>query len=121
MELNERIKSIRMHYEMSQEEFGIRLGLARNTITNYETGNRVPSNQVYLSICREFNVEYEWLTEGTGEMFHQSTDGDLLCKISDLLESKDEFTRNFFKTFADLPEEDWVLIKQIAEKLLSKQ
>lgn len=119
--MNNRIKEIRKSLDLSQEEFGIRLGITGGGVSNLENGRRGITEQMIKSICREFNVEYEWLTEGTGEMFHESTDGDLLGKISDLLESKDEFTRNFFKTFADLPEEDWVLIKQIAEKLLSKQ
>lgn len=71
--MNDRIKSIRESFKMTQEEFGKRIGSARNTIANYENGNRNPSNSVILSICREFNVNEEWLRTGNGEMFLEMT------------------------------------------------
>lgn len=67
--MNKRIKEVREYSELTQEEFGKRIGSARNTIANYETGNRTPSNAVITSICREFNVNEEWLRTGKGEMF----------------------------------------------------
>lgn len=67
--MNERLKKLRETLNLSQEEFGKRIGSARNTIANYEIGRRTPSNTVVLSICREFRVNYYWLTEGVGEMF----------------------------------------------------
>jgi transcriptional regulator with XRE-family HTH domain len=67
--LNERIKDIRIALQITQEDFGKRIGSARNTIANYETGNRNPSNAVIMAICREFNVNENWLRTGEGEMF----------------------------------------------------
>lgn len=68
---NERIKAIREYLQLTQEEFGNRIGSARNTIANYENGNRNPSNSVVLSICREFNVDENWLRTGNGEMLSE--------------------------------------------------
>lgn len=65
--MNTRIKAIREGCGLTQEEFGKRIGSARNTIANYETGNRKPSNVVITSICREFNINEEWLRTGDGE------------------------------------------------------
>lgn len=67
--MNERLKILRESLGLSQEEFGNRIGSARNTIANYEIGRRNPSNTVVKSICREFRVNYFWLTEGKGDMF----------------------------------------------------
>ena len=58
------IKSIRESTGLTQEEFGKRIGAARNTIANYETGNRNPSNTAINSICREFNITEKWLRTG---------------------------------------------------------
>ena len=69
--MNERIKRIREYYKLTQDEFGKRIGSARNTIANYESGNRSPSNSVVLSICREFNINESWLRSGEGEMFKE--------------------------------------------------
>ncbi|WP_368373869.1 helix-turn-helix domain-containing protein [[Clostridium] symbiosum] len=76
--MNERLKQLRDHLELTQEEFGKRIGSARNTIANYETGNRVPSNAILLSICREFNVNETWLRTGNGEMFNEMDSMDIV-------------------------------------------
>jgi transcriptional regulator with XRE-family HTH domain len=67
--IGERIKEVRKALGINQTDFAARLGSVQNTITGYETGRRVPSNQVIASICREFRVNEEWLRTGAGEMF----------------------------------------------------
>ena len=67
--MNERIKKLRKALGLTQHEFANRIGSVQNTITGYETGRRVPSNQVISLICREFNVNESWLRTGEGEMF----------------------------------------------------
>lgn len=65
MNIGERIKFLRKNkLKLTQEEFGNRIGVKANTITNYECGNRIPLEQTIKSICREYNVNYFWLTEG---------------------------------------------------------
>lgn len=67
--MNTRIKQIRKTLDLTQFEFAKRLGTVQNTITGYESGRRNPSNAVITSICREFNVNEEWLRTGNGSMF----------------------------------------------------
>ena len=67
--IGERIKELRKALGINQTDFAARLGSVQNTITGYETGRRIPSNQVIASICREFRVNEEWLRTGAGEMF----------------------------------------------------
>lgn len=69
MTIGERIKSLRDALSITQEAFAGKLGTARNTIANYEVGRRVPMESTIKSICREFNVNYDWLKDGDGEMF----------------------------------------------------
>lgn len=38
--MNERLKLLRETLKLSQDEFGKRIGSARNTIANYELGRR---------------------------------------------------------------------------------
>lgn len=71
--MNNRIKEIRKALNLTQSEFGAKVGVKGNTIGNYEIGLRTPSDAVIFSICREFNVNEEWLRTGTGEMFIQAT------------------------------------------------
>ena len=67
--MNERIKKLRQTLGLTQSEFAERIGSVQNTITGYETGKRMPSNQVVALVCREFHVREEWLRTGEGEMF----------------------------------------------------
>lgn len=67
--MKQRIKQLREAVGLSQTDFGKRIGLARNTIANYEGGTREPNEAVIKLICKEFSADYFWLTEGTGEMF----------------------------------------------------
>ena len=75
--MNERIKKLRKALDLTQTEFANRIGSVQNTITGYETGRRIPSNQVIALICREFNVNEEWLRTGSGEMFSPAPSGSL--------------------------------------------
>ena len=70
-EFKDRIKKIRTSMEMTQDDFGKKIGLARNSVANYEIGRREPSNAIILSICKEFNANEEWLRTGKGEMFNK--------------------------------------------------
>ena len=70
--MKERLKLLRKSLRLTQAAFGDKLGLARNTIANYEDGNRNPSNAILKLICQTYNVNYLWLTVGKGEMFEIS-------------------------------------------------
>ena len=41
-------------------------------MATYEMGRSTPSDSALSLICREFNVNEEWLRSGTGEMFKAS-------------------------------------------------
>lgn len=110
--MNERIKMIREHYKLTQDEFGKRIGSARNTIANYESGNRSPSNSVVLSICREFNVNEEWLRDGTGEMFRAEEENSIIAKATMLLGEKDPLFEAFIDTYSKLTPKNRELLYQ---------
>lgn len=69
--MNGRIKELRKKLDMTLEEFGKRLGVTKSAMSNIENGNRNVTEQIFLSICREFNVNENWLRTGCGEMFIQ--------------------------------------------------
>ena len=67
--MKQRLRELRKTLNLNQTEFGNRIGVKQSTITGYETGNRIPLDSVIFSICREFNVNEDWLRYGKGEMF----------------------------------------------------
>lgn len=66
--MNKRIKEIRRKAELTQTQFGERIGLQQNSIARIEAGTRVPSEAVIKAICREFHIRPEWLMHGEGPM-----------------------------------------------------
>lgn len=67
--MKNRLKQLRKALDLTQTEFAERIGTVQNTITGYESGRRNPSGPVISAICKEFNVNEEWLRSGSGEMF----------------------------------------------------
>lgn len=64
--MNERIKLIRKEANLSQEDFGNRLSITKASISRLESGINNPSDQTISLICKEFNVNEEWLRTGEG-------------------------------------------------------
>lgn len=67
--MNERIRKLRKALDMTQQAFADKLGVKRNTVGQWECGINSITDQIVLSICREFNVSEDWLRYGTGDMF----------------------------------------------------
>ena len=59
--MNERIRALRKELNLTMEKFGIRLGVGKTAISKLENGERNLTDQMFKSICREFNVSEDWL------------------------------------------------------------
>lgn len=68
MTQGERLKDLRKNIlGLTLEVFGERLGVKKNAVSRWETGrNNIPESML-KAICREYDVNYFWLTEGEGE------------------------------------------------------
>ena len=121
--MHERIKKLRKILDLTQQEFADRIGIKRNTIANYETGRNEPVDSVIALICREFNVNEDWLRDGTGEMFIvQTRDEQIAAFIGGIqMNEEDSFKRRLISVLANLKEEQWELLAEIAEKLQNEK
>lgn len=119
--MNERIKELRKSLGLTQLEFGEQVGVKANTIGNYEIGLRTPSDAVIRAICREFNVNENWLRTGEGEMFNPQ-DEKLAAFVGSLVADDSEpFKRRMVELLADLTPEEWNLLERMAERLTKKE
>lgn len=69
MNIGDRIKRVRKYLDLTQREFGERIGLKGNTIAQYELGRSNPVDSALSLMIREYNINEEWLRTGEGEMF----------------------------------------------------
>lgn len=117
--MKDRIKQVRKAVGLTQVEYGKRLGVAGNTITNYENGMREPSNAVITAICREFNINEEWLRTGNGHMLVDMSRSELAAKVVGKLlsDTDDEFILNTFIALGQLSPQEWQVIKDFVHKI----
>lgn len=116
--MKDRIKSIRKDNNLTQTEFGERIGVKGNTITNYENGLRNPSDAILFSICREFNINEEWLRTGNGEKYNIKTDD--YTKIAVEIDKHDKKARQAIIEYWNLSEEDKELFWKFVERFINK-
>lgn len=69
MTQGERVNEIRKALNLTLEAFGEKLGVTKVAISNIEKGNRSLTDQMATGICRTYNVNYDYLMDGEGEMF----------------------------------------------------
>lgn len=117
MTRGERVKEVRKTLNLTLEKFGEKLGVGKTAISNIEKGNRNLTEQMTKSICREFNVDYIWLTTGLGEMF-VSTDKTFLEKIDQIMAGENEFHRDLIKLAVNLDIKELEAIESMMNKFL---
>lgn len=117
MTQGERIREVRNTLGLTLEEFGDRLGVTKVAIFNIEKGNRNLTEQMTKAICREFNVDYMWLTTGDGEMFIDNDD-DFIERIDRIMAGEDEARKNLFKFMLELSDDDIVALDRLMKKAI---
>ena len=104
-----RIKGIRKDAGLTLEKFGAKIGITAASLSTIENGKSNPSAQTVLMICREFNVNEDWLRGGKGEPFMQLSREETIAEyvgringghITDIEES-------IIKFMAETPVEEW--------------
>ena len=120
--MQNRIREVRKALHMTQADFGAKIGVRGNTVTGYENGQRVPSDAVIVSICREFHVDEHWLRTGDGKMFTATTrDEEIMDFVGRAtIGEGDDFKRRFLLALARLPEERWADIEDFARQITAE-
>lgn len=120
MTQGERVFDIRKALGLTLDRFGEKIGLKSSAISKIEKGRVNLSEQTAKAICREYNVNYDYLVNGEGEMFDNlpQTVLDELCMQYNL----DEFDRKLINIYLSLPESARSAIKeQIKKEFMSKK
>lgn len=117
--MKDRIKKIRKELDLTQQEFADRIGIKRNTVASYETGKSNLSDGAVSLICREFNVNEEWLRTGKGEMFiEQTKDEQIATFVGNILKDEDDsFKRRLISGLAALDDNGWEVLEKFLDSI----
>lgn len=118
MTQGERILEIRKSLNLTMDKFGEKLGVQKSAISKIEKDKVNLSDQMAKAICREYNVNYDYLMYGEGEMFSDlpKTVLDELCRQYDL----DNFDRSLVELYVELPQEFRQLLKNKIREMLKE-
>lgn len=118
MTQGERVNQIRKTLDLTLEKFGEKLGVQKSSISKIEKDRVALSDQMAKSICREYNVNYDYLVYGEGEMFDDlpQTIVDELCAQYDL----NDFDKALVEMYVSLPAGNRERIKEYMKQLVKK-
>lgn len=121
--MNERIRELRKILGLTLEKFGESLGVGKTAISKIENGDRNVTDQMQKSICREFNVNADWLLYGTGEMFVSHThDEEVALYTQDILDSENDeiakIIQDFIVVYGKLDSDSKSVLKDIAKNMI---
>lgn len=82
----------------------------------------IPSDRTIADICREFNVNDDWLRTGRGDPYIQlSRDEELAQFFGDVMKGEDpDFRRRLLSVMSRLTTDEWALLEQMAWKLVDE-
>lgn len=118
--MKERLKKLRRSLNLTQQEFADKIGIKRNSYANYEIGRNTPIDAITLSICREFNVNEEWLRTGEGDMFIEMSEQEEIAAFVGKILRKDmdgNIRQKLIHVLSQLGEEEWLVIEKIARQI----
>lgn len=120
--MNERIRKIRLQNNLNQTDFAKRISVSRSAVCKMESGENSPSEQTISLICKEFNVNEDWLRTGLGETYIEvSNDMQIESMFKNIQQSgTNTFKYRLISALAKLDESDWEILKKLADAISSK-
>ena len=115
--INQRILFLRTDLDMSQTEFGERLGVSRGVINNIDRDVTEPKEAFLKLICKTFGVREEWLINGEEPVYESSSRRERIMTFAATL-PEDGFKTKLIDLLASLDESQWTALRIYAEKLL---
>lgn len=104
--IGKRINELRtsQQIKLTMEKFGERLGVQKSAINKLEKGQNHLTDTMIKTICHEFNVNEEWLRNGSGDMFLIPED-KTAAAVERILTNKDDVIYKSLVSFVDTYEQ----------------
>lgn len=124
MSQGQRVRMLRKELDLTLEKFAKPLGVGKTAISNIENESRNLTDQMIISICREYNVNEEWLRSGEGEPFKKlSKEEEIASYVEDLLSDGTEnplyeIILEIMRTYSELTPKSQEVLRDFSRKLL---
>lgn len=120
--MNERIRELRKALDLTMEKFGEAIGVKKASVSRWENGDPITERMI-ISICREFDVNEEWLRTGEGEMFKELSGSEKIAVfLADVLKDEEpSFRKQLIEALAELDSSEWDVISGFCDKIIEKR
>lgn len=105
----ENLKKLRLSLGMTQSEFGKSIGVAKTTYNNYETGEREPKSNFWISIAKVYGVTIDYLMGYSNDPHRTSleSEGENVFsteaqKIAEQFDELDDFGKNAVRCLVEI-------------------
>lgn len=118
-----RIKELRKALNMTQQEFASSLGVSRNNIAGYESGNTNPGDSAVSLICAKHNVNEKWLRTGEGEMFNELSEAEETAAFLGRIMRKDmdhDVRRKLIHALSRMTDEQLLVMTEMVKNLIDE-
>lgn len=110
--VSERIARVVDESGLTKTAFAAKLNITQQYVSNLCLGKKKPSDRTITDICREFDVNEEWLRTGEGEMFiHKTRTDEITAFVGDILRGEPDFRQRFISVLARMTTEEWKILE----------
>lgn len=111
MDIHERLRYLRKELNLTTRAFASAINMSGGAITNMEKGTRGITERTVRDICREYNVNPDWLVHGKEPIFRDVTSSlDI-----------DEEVRLLARQYSRLTDADRELVRKLIDSLAEKR
>lgn len=115
--MKNRVKELRQHLKMTQEEFAKSINLSRSNVSNIELGRISINDRLAKDLCRVYNLNENWLRTGTGEMFNHVDETILAEFLGRALQDDNKFIKHTLMTLSKLNDQEWSVVENLIKQL----
>lgn len=120
MNINERLESIRKSEKLSRSKFGLKVGKTEDAIYNLERNRASISKEFIELVCNTFNINKDWLLNGTGQMYNISQDTLDMSNVFDKIINSEELYK-LVHDITELSEEKVKVLSDLVEILYNSE
>lgn len=125
--MNNRLKELRTKHlkekgiDLTQKEFGERVGISENYVWMIEKGSRTPSDRTISDICKEFGCNEVWLRTGKGTPFQEMSREEEIMRLAvQIVRGSDDFRKTLVSMIARMDPADLAGLERFLDGLLEQ-
>ena len=117
----ERLKYLRKELlKLSQKNFGEEIGLKQSTINDIESGKNSLKENNFKLICQTFNVNEEWLRNGTEPIFNKKSEEKPLIDIIEEEFNLSPISKSIVDKYLNLDKDKQAMFEEFVINLLKE-